>query len=165
MTAGLLIFGSELKALVADPGLPAGSIGRLAPLPHLSVRAGPWSIYEDQKLPPGHMLSLAGRKDRRSAGTGGWLAPRTSGQLRSASRGAAAGPAARGHQDPDGQRAAAGRVPVRRHRLSAVVAAMAPSIRSRSRRLPSGSRTANLDERAMRPDRRKPTEQITMNWS
>ena len=111
-----LSFGSELKALAADPGL-ARRVDLVALHHYLTYQyvPAPWSIYQDvRKLPPGHMLTWQdGRVETRRY----WKLPcgtARAGHLGSAGRGAAAGAAARGDQDPDDERAAARRVPVRR---------------------------------------------------
>ena len=55
----LLAFGSELKALVADPGF-GRRMDPIAMHHYLTYQyvPAPWSIYQGiQKLPPGHLLS------------------------------------------------------------------------------------------------------------
>ncbi|MEW6219282.1 MAG: asparagine synthase (glutamine-hydrolyzing) [Thermodesulfobacteriota bacterium] len=60
-SGGVLLFGSELKALAAHPAWQ-GTINRqaLALYLRLACLPGPWSIYDGiVKLPPGHFLRLA----------------------------------------------------------------------------------------------------------
>ena len=111
-----LSFGSELKALAVDPGL-ARRVDLVALHHYLTYQyvPAPWSIYQDvRKLLPGHILTWQdGRVETRRYWTAA-LGTARAGHLGSAGRGAAAGATARGDQDPDDERAAARRVPVRR---------------------------------------------------
>ena len=80
----------------------------------------PWSIYEGvSKLSPGHILTWQdGKVEARQVLATGLRGTRNEQfSIGSRSRRTAAGTAARGDQDPDVQRAAAGRVPVGRRRL------------------------------------------------
>jgi asparagine synthase (glutamine-hydrolysing) len=66
---GVLLFGSELKALRAHPDFRSGiDPGALALLLRLGYIPAPWSIHENVfKLPPGTMLRLARPSDVAAA--------------------------------------------------------------------------------------------------
>ena len=113
-----LAFGSELKALLADPALTP-SLDLVALHHYLTYQyvPAPWSIFEGiRKLPPGHLLVMAGRGRQGQPLLAARLhrAPR---RVRSGGSRTAAVPAARRHQGADAQRTTARRVPVRRRRL------------------------------------------------
>lgn len=65
MQGGVLLFGSELKALQAHPGFRGGiDRGALALLLRVGYVPAPWSIHTGiRKLPPGTMLRLARPED------------------------------------------------------------------------------------------------------
>ena len=127
-----LAFGSELKALVADPALHR-RIDPVALHHYLTYQyvPAPWSIYQDvQKLPPGHLLAW---QDGVTKVSRYWKLDcyPAADRLHPRSCRAAEGLAAGRDQGADAQRASAGRVPLGRHRF----------VRGGGRDGPAGTRT------------------------
>jgi len=74
LQGGVLLFGSELKALQAHPNFRAGiDRGAVALLLRLGYIPAPWSIYTGiRKLPPGTLLRLARPADANAAPVSYW---------------------------------------------------------------------------------------------